>query len=306
MRYIGFREERNMMTLRELMAAFPTEDDCRAFFAMRRWPAGVSCPRCGKTETVYKLTKLAWHWECGNPDCCHGKAYRFSVIAGTIFENTKYPLKTWFEVLWSMLNAKKGISAMQIQRQIGAGSYKTAFYMCHRLRSGMQDAEFRKLMGIVEVDETYIGGKNKNRHHNKKTPGRGPAGKVTVLGAISRKGSVIARMVDNAEAETLTGFVKDVVSEKVDLVATDDAAAYSTLPADGYEHASVNHSAGEYVRGIVHTGSIDNFWSLLKRGIMGSYHHVSKKYLPLYINELSYRYNNRNNPDMFGEAVAGC
>ena len=287
----------HQMTVSELERRFPTDAACREYLAACRWPEGVRCPRCGNDQP-YDVGEF--RWQCHQ---CHKQGYRFSVIAGTIFENTKYPLKTWFEVLWSMLNAKKGISAMQIQRQIGAGSYKTAFYMCHRLRAGMQDAEFRKLMGIVEVDETYIGGKNKNRHRNKKTAGRGPAGKVTVLGAISRKGSVIARMVDDAEAETLKGFVRDVVSKQVELVATDDAAAYQQLPAEGFTHESVNHSEHEYVRGIVHTGSIDNFWSLWKRGIMGSFHHVSKKYLPLYLNEFSFRYNNRHNDDMFGLLV---
>ena len=294
------------MTLRELMAKFPTNDDCKAYLQERRWPDGiVKCPRCGN-DKVYGSKARPFTWQCMKCGVGPRKPYRFSVIVGTIFENTNYSLKTWFEVLWSMLNAKKGISAMQIQRQIGCSSYSTAWYMCMRLRAGMQDDDFKKLMGIVEVDETYIGGKNKNRHWDKRTEGRGPAGKVPVIGAISRKGSVVARMIEDAEAETLKGFVRDVVSKKVDLVATDDAAAYQQLPAEGFTHESVNHSEHEYVRGVVHTGTIDSFWSLLKRGIMGSYHHVSKKYLPLYINEFSYRYNNRKNEDMFGQAVAAC
>jgi hypothetical protein len=149
-----------MMTLKQLMATFPTDDSCREFLMERRWPTGVRCPRCGKSETVYKI-KLAWKWECSNKECRKGHAYRFSIISGTIFENTKYPLKTWFEVVWQMLNSKKGVSALQIQRQIGCKSYETAWYMCMRLRGAMHDPDFRQLMGIVEVDETYIGGKNK-------------------------------------------------------------------------------------------------------------------------------------------------
>src|SRR5712692_8156953 len=141
-----------MMTFNQLMASFPDETACRTYLVERRWPKGVSCPRCGKQENVYKIAQ-PWKWECSNKECRKGNAYRFSIISGTVFENTKYPLVTWFEVVWQMLNSKKGVSAKQIQRQIGSGSYQTAWYMCHRLRAAMQDPDFRKLMGIVEVDE---------------------------------------------------------------------------------------------------------------------------------------------------------
>jgi len=141
-----------MMTLKELMATFPDEDACKQYLMDRRWPDGkVTCPRCNKPDHVYKI-KQAWKWECSNKDCRKGNAYRFSIIAGTIFENTNYKLKVWFEVLWQMLNSKKGVSALQIQRQIGCGDYRTAWYMCHRLRAAMHDQGFRQLMGIVEVD----------------------------------------------------------------------------------------------------------------------------------------------------------
>jgi hypothetical protein len=295
-----------MMTLRQLMAKFPTNEDCKAYLQERRWPDGiVKCPRCGNGK-VYGSKARPFTWQCMKCGIGPRKPYRFSVIVGTIFENTNYPLKTWFEVLWSMLNAKKGISAMQIQRQIGCASYSTAWYMCMRLRAGMQDDDFKKLMGIVEVDETWIGGKNKNRHKDKRnTKGRGPVGKTAVIGAIARKGSVIAMMAESLDTKTLTDFVHRTVSDKVDLLATDEHPSYVHL-RETFPHESVDHSREEYVRGLVHTGTIDSFWSLLKRGIMGSFHHVSKKYLPLYINEFSYRYNNRKNEDMFGQAVAAC
>ena len=292
-----------MMTLRELMATFPTGESCKQFLMEHRWQDGiVRCPRCGN-PAVYKLKTRPFHWLC---KLCNN--YRFSVISGTIFENTKYPLKSWFEVLWQMLNSKKGVSAMQIQRQIGSGAYETAWYMCHRLRAAMKDPDFRQLMGIVEVDETFLGGKDKNRHWDKKshvTGGIG-SGKVGVIGAISRKGNVVCQIIENTDAATLNRFVRKAVSDKVDLVATDEHGGYGYLEALGYRHESVSHSAGEYVRGEVHTNNLENFWSLLKRGVIGTYHHVSKKYLPLYLAEFQFRFNNRENPDIFGEAMRGC
>ena len=230
-----------MMTLREFMAKFPTDEDCKQYLFEHRWPDGkVKCPRCNN-EKVYKLRRL-WHWQC--PKC--GKTgYRFSLLVGTIFENTNFPLTTWFEVLWMMLNSKKGVSALQVQRQIGTTSYKNAWYMCHRLRAAMHDDEFRKLMGIVEVDETYIGGKDKNRHWSKKSHITGGSGKATVIGAISRKGNVVCRMIENADTNTLARFVHKAVSEKVNLVSTDEHRGYLPLREMDYKHSTVTHQDHE-------------------------------------------------------------
>jgi ISXO2-like transposase domain len=170
------------------------------------------------------------------------------------------------------------------------------------VRAGLADPQFRKLMGIVEVDETYIGGKNKNRHWDKKQPGT-IAGKVLVAGAVSRKGNVVARVIENTD--TPDSFVRQAVSEKVSLIVSDEHAAYQNLK-DQFEHAFVRHSVGRYVDGVVHTQTIDGFWSLMKRGIMGAYHKVSRKYLPLYVAEFEFRYNNRNNPEIFEAAIARC
>ena len=298
------------MTWPQFERMFPNEEACREYLYARRWPDVVKCPRCLKSETVYKIA-LPWKWECWNTECASGHAYRFSLIAGTIFESTKYPLRTWFWVLFLMITSKKGISALQIHRMIGSGSYKTAFYMCHRLRAAMKDPEFRELMGIVEVDETFIGGKEANKHKSKRIGNVRTAGKIPVIGAISRKGNVIAQMIANTDTATLDSFVRKAVNrERVDLIATDEHSGYRLLELGGERfglpHGVVRHSSGEYVRGIVHTNTIENFWSLIKGGIMGSYHSVSKKYLPLYINEFVFRYNNRHEKDNFGKAIAGC
>jgi len=284
------------------MDSFPTNESCKQFLVERRWQDGVvDCPKCGN-RAVYKLNTRPFHWLC--KPC---KNYRFSVISGTIFQDTKYPLKTWFEVLWQMLNSKKGVSALQIQRQIGSGSYETAWYMCMRLRASMHDPDFRQLMGIVEVDETFIGGKDKNRHWDKKThiSGGEKSGKVGVIGAISRKGNVVCQIIENTDAITLNAFVRKAVSEIVDLVATDEHSGYRFLK-EYFPHEAVSHGQGEYVRGEVHTNNLESFWSLFKRGIMGSFHHVSKKYLPLYLAEFQFRHNNRREADIFGKAVAGA
>ena len=148
------------ITLTQLMQKFSTEEACKQHLKHLRWPHGVKCPRC-QSEKVYELKARPFHWVCKQKNCGGPNGYRFSVIAKTIFENTNYPLKTWFQVIYLMMQSKKGISALQIHRHIGSGDYRTAWYMCHRIRAAMQDGDFSHLMGEVEVDETYIGGKEK-------------------------------------------------------------------------------------------------------------------------------------------------
>lgn len=294
-----------LMTLIELGERFSTEEACKQYLTDKRWPHGAECPRC-QNKKVYELKSKPFHWVCKAKNCGGRNGYRFSVITKTVFENTNYPLRTWFQVIYLMTQSKKGISALQIHRQIGSGDYRTAWYMCHRIRAAMKDGGFGKLMGEVEVDETYIGGKNINRHRSKRTHLKGPMhDKIGVIGAIARKGNVVCQIIEEADRQTLTNFVRQTVGEQVSLVATDEHPAYGRLSRE-FPHQTVNHQKGEYVRGNVHTANLDSFWSLLKRGVMGTFHNVSKAYLPLYLAEFSYRHNNRKNPDIFGDVVAQC
>jgi transposase-like protein len=152
------------ITLADLIKQFSDENACKTLLRDLRWPNGVKCPRCGRSEKVYELKARPFHWACKNDDCGKRNGYRFSVITKTIFENTNYKLSVWFQVIYLMSQSKKGISALQIHRQIGSGDYRTAWYMCQRVRSAIRDDGFPQLMGVVEVDEAYIGGKNANRH----------------------------------------------------------------------------------------------------------------------------------------------
>jgi transposase-like protein len=297
-----------MQTLDVFDKAFPDETACKQFLVDMRWPDGVECPRCHRKEKVYALKARPFHWTCCNRDCGGRKGYRFSVISHTIFENTKISLKLWFKVAYLVLASKKGISANQIHRMIfgeeSTHAYHTSWYMVMRWRAAMKGDAF-PLTGEIEVDETFVGGKEANRHRSKRLDVVGIGGKVAVIGAIARKGSVVAKVIENTDTPTLDSFVRRAVSDKVELVATDEHSGYRLLGTGDapLPHEVIKHSQGEYVRGKVHTNSIENFWSLLKRGIMGSYHHVSKEYLPLYMNEFSWRFNNRKNPDAFADLI---
>jgi IS1 family transposase len=225
--------------------------------------------------------------------------------AGTIFENTNKPLRDWFKVTQLLLASKKGMSALQIQRMMGFGSYETAHSMCHKIRAALVAPE-QRLGGIVEVDETWIGGKDYNRHWDKKSGGTGGtgSGKTPIIGAVSRKGNVVARVLGRVTRGDAERFVRESVSTKVSLLATDENQVYNNLRE--YPHQAVHHGSGKYVIGAVHTNTIEGFWSIFKRGVVGTFHKMSEKYMPLYVAEFQFRYNNRSNPDIFGAAMAGC
>jgi transposase-like protein len=294
----------HQLTAAQFERMFPDEDACKAYLKARRWPEGVHCPRCGN-PAVYDLASRKWHWQCQQ---CAPDGYRFSLLVGTIFENTNKPLRDWYRVIHLMLTSKKGMSALQIFRFMGFGSYKTAWGMCHKVRVAlMQDID--QLGGIVEVDETFVGGLAKNKHKDKRGKGGGTggigSGKTPIVGAVKRKGNVIARVIENVRADTLVEFVREAVSHKVSLLCTDQWKGYRPLDKE-YPHATIDHSKGQYVIGAVHTQTIEGFWSIFKRGVMGTFHKMSAKYMPLYVAEFQFRYNNRENADIFGTAIAGC
>jgi transposase-like protein len=294
----------HQMTIPQFEAMFPNEDACSAYLVSHRWPDGVHCPRCGSVK-VFAVSTMAFRWQCY--DCAPNSGYRFSEITGTVFENTNKDLRDWFRVIHMMMTSKKGVSALQVQRVMGFGSYKTAHYMCHRIRAGLMDEDFKQLVGIVEVDETFVGGKVQNRHIGKRGPKRGTRSgdKEIVVGAVERKGNVVARVIQNTTAETLRAFVKEAISDKVSMICTDGYVSYDSLKRE-YFHRSVDHARGQYVVGAIHTQTIEGFWSLVKRGMVGTFHKVSAKYLPLYVAEFQFRYNNRMNDDIFGAAVSAC
>lgn len=295
----------HQMSAAQFDAQFPHEDACKAYLMAHRWPDGVHCPRCGLDVKPHGT--MPYHWQCSN--CAPETTYRFSVLVDTIFENTNKPLRDWFKVMHLMLTSKKGMSALQIFRYMGFGSYKTAWLMCSKIRFALGNTEFKQLIGYVEVDETYVGGKAKNKHKGKggrgDMGGTGGIGKEIVIGAVQRKGNVVARVIDKTDADTLNAFVRETVSHRVSLISTDDHSGYRYIDRH-FPHGMVHHGAGEYVHGNIHTNTIEGFWSIVKRGIVGTFHKVSKKYLPLYVNEFEFRYNNRENPDIFGVAIKAC
>ena len=289
----------HQMTSAQFDALFVDEEACVRYLIARRWPNGVRCPRCANKK-VYALAS-GHHWQC---EKCTENGYRFSHIAGTIFENTNKPLRDWFKVAHLMLTSKKGISARQLWRYMGFGSLKTAWYMAHRIRTALVEQNPDKLGGIVEVDETFIGGKAKNMHGGRSGVGGGTRGKTPIIGAVQRKGNVVTRVLGSVSKFEAENFVREVVSSKVSLLATDEALVYDDLT--GFNHGRVHHAAKKYVIGAIHTNTIEGFWSIFKRSIVGSYHKVSRKYMPLYIAECQFKYNNRFNDDIFGAAIGNC
>ena len=269
----------------QLYRMFPDDAACRKWLEDVRWGGEPCCPRCGSLEDIRVAppSKPAGHYWC--------KACRrfFTVTIGTFMHSTKADLQHWIYAIYSVLTGRKGISAMQLSKELGV-QYRTAWHMLHRVREACGKGEF-KLDNVVEADETHIGGKEKNKHESKKLKaGRGTVGKAAVAGLRERGGRVIAKPVEKVDARTLVPFIKDNVKPSA-TVYTDESSAYAHLP---FDHESVCHSAGEYVRGPVSTNSIEAVWAVLKRSIHGTWHHVSPKHLGRYVNEAAFRLNEGN------------
>jgi len=290
-------------SLLEFIGKFNTEDKCIAHFARMRWPGGVTCIKCGGG----RISEFDTHGKTGKPrhlfECMDCK-YQFSVTVNTVFHNSHVPLTKWFVAIYLMCSAKKGVSAKQLERELRV-NYRTAWYMAHRIRLAMQDdyTLVRKLSGIVEVDETYVGGKGKKGGPR----GRGTTNKIPVLGIRERtSGEVRMQAVKNVRGTTLANFIR-FHSKPGSEVHTDEFSAYRWLDSSEYAHRAVNHSE-RYVDGPVHVNGVENLWSLFKRGVMGSFHKVSEKYLPLYLSEFEFRFNNRKNQATMFDMVlrTGC
>ena len=280
-----------MTNLLTLIDHYGTDEACRELLERLRWPNGAACPRCGSVG-VSELRKRPVY-DCN--DC----RYQFSVTAGTIMHDSHLPLRKWFIAIYLMCESKKGISALQLKRTIGV-AYRTAWHLCHRIREAMANdpLEGPTLFGVIEVDETYVGGKTTGK-------GRGYRGNKTIVaGAIQRDGLVRLERIPDVRRKTLHGFIRRTVKDQAEALYTDELASYLGIEDGDTRHETVNHGADEWVVGDVHTNSIEGVWSLFKRSIVGSFHKVSSKHIDRYLSELEWRFNNRGNDHIFIDALS--
>ena len=283
--------------LPELIEKYHDEDACRDLLEELRWPNGLACLRCGGT-TISRIKKRNFY-DCD--DC----RYQFSVKSGTVMQDSKLPIWKWFLGAYLLCESKNGMSANQLKRTLGT-TYRTAWHLSHRIRWAMGKAPQAPLHGTVEVDETWIGGKGTQTELDAKGFfKRGPimANKTIVAGVIERGGDLRLKVVPNVRKTTLQAFISSHVADDANAIYTDELRSYQGIADEDTRHETVNHSAKEYVRGDVHTNSIENVWSLFKRSIVGSYHQLSVKHLPAYLDEMEWRFNNRDNPYLFRDTL---
>jgi len=276
------------VNLIDVNALFPTESKCRELLTRLRFPEGPHCLRCKGPVVELETEKQLFY--------CKDCDYQFSVTAGTVFNDSHLPLVKWFAATLLLCEAKKGMSACQIQRTIGIGSYKTAWYLCHRIRHAMTETNKPMLDGKVEMDATYVGGENRGKGRIARVDN-----KEVVIGIRKRNGELRFFHAQDAKSGTLAKYVNENISEDVEVIFTDDHIANEVAmkKAGRKNHKTIRHSSGMYVMGDVHTNTVESAFSLLKRGIMGTWHKVSAKHLQSYLNEMTFRFDRRKNSDLF-------
>jgi transposase-like protein len=268
----------------KLIEDFKSEDQCRDYLAALRWPEGVCCPRCQSKSISYIAERAQYD--------CNACRHQFSVTAGSAFHDTHLPLWKWFLAVYIICESKQGTSANQLKRTLGV-SYKTAWYLCHRIRKAMH--ERLKLQGVIEADEAFVGGKRNG------LPGRGYVGKTVVGGMVERGGRVQLAAIPNTDAKTLTKFIERRLGKNVQMVITDAHRGYKNVKHLA-PHKAVSKAGGES-NSEDNPNAIENVWSLLKRSLIGSYHQVSAKHLPAYLDEIAFKFNNRSNPNLFRDTM---
>jgi transposase-like protein len=272
-------------SMMEFDREFPDDAACLEWLKNRLYPDGILCPKCNAITKHHRVANRPSY-------SCQFCGHHEHPMRGTIFEDSATSLKLWFHAIFLMASTRCGISAKQLERELGV-TYKCAWRMFNRIRSLLDEGDGPKLSGKLEVDESFFGGKETNKHlHKRRTSNRGPVGKTAVWGAVERQGRVVARVVSGATAHTILPQVRERIMPR-SVVFTDEARIYRNLPRLGYEHQRVYHTAGIYVDGDAHTNTIEGFWSSTKNGIRGVYHNVSTKHLQSYLNEYAFRFNRR-------------
>ena len=271
---------RTTISFIEMFNRFPNQDAARSYMEAQRWPDGPVCPNCQETKRI--------HARKGGYYRCNACREDFTVRTGTVMERSHIPLQKWLYAMYMLVTSRKGISSVELHTKLGI-TQKSAWFMLHRLREACRDKD-SPLSGIVEIDETYVGGKQRNKHDDKKVEGRGATGKAPVLGMRQRGGKVIAMPIKMTDKGTIQDIIFKHVEEDT-TIYTDEHGSYDGLDLEGYEHDTVNHGEGEYVDGPVHTNSIEAVWAVFKRGLKGIYHHVSVKHLGRYVDEYAFRLN---------------
>lgn len=277
----------------QILKMFPDAEAARLYLESRLWPNGPVCPVCATGGEQIAVTQRLGYYRC-SPCRVRGTDEVFTVRSGTIFERSKIPLNKWLYAMYLMLTARKSVSSLQMAKEIGI-TQKSAWFMMHRIREACgEDLPRPPLSGTIEIDECYIGGKEGAKHESKKLKlGRGAVGKTAVFGMRERGGRTVAMPIPDTEQGTLQSAIYAMVAPGSTL-NTDEAPAYGDMDGLFFRHRQINHSAGEYVRGQVTTNGIESVWALLKRGVHGTFHHISPKHTGRYVNEFTFRLNDGN------------